>query len=74
MRREDYRTGWLIYSAGHLWDDWVYPSEAAALTTVERCNVLDAKVIQSDRQGRSDDMGRQHSRKLLFDRKGKSRI
>ena len=69
MRREHAREGWLIYSAGRLWDDWVYPSEAAALTTVERCKVRNAAVVQGRRQGRIDARGRQFSEKLLFDRK-----
>lgn len=69
MRREHYRTGWLIYSGGHLWDDWVYPSEAAARTTAERCGVKDALIVESERQGHIDNKGRQRSERLLYDRK-----
>ena len=69
MRREYARTGWLIYSAGRLWDDWVYPTEAAARTTVERCQVADATVVLGTRQGHVDKHGRQFSQKLLFDRR-----
>lgn len=68
MRREDLRAGWFIYSGGRLWDEWAYPSEASALTTVERCKVSDAKVVHESRQGTIFDDGRQHSRKLLYDR------
>lgn len=71
MRREDLRSGWFIYSAGRLWDEWAYPSEAAALTTAQRCRVPDATVIQGVRQGYVDQRGRQHSQKLLYDRKRK---
>lgn len=69
MKRENSRTGWLIYSGAHLWDDWVYPSESAAAATVEQCNVPDPMIIASARQGIIDNSGRQFSRKLLFDRK-----
>lgn len=69
MRREDLRAGWFIYSGGRLWDDWAYPSEAAALTTVQRCSVPDATVSKGARQGYVDQRGRQLSKKLLYDRK-----
>lgn len=69
MRREYSRTGWFIYSAGRIWDNWAYPSEAAARTTAERCKVPDATVVRERRHGYVDDHGRQHSQKLLFDRK-----
>jgi len=69
MRREFSRKGWVIYSAGRLWDDWVYPGEAAARATVERCVVPDATVMQDRRQGVVDKRGRQFSERLLYDRR-----
>lgn len=68
-RRENMRNGWFIYSGARLWDEWAYPSEAAALTTVERCKVPDARVVQESRQGAIFDNGQQSSSKLLYDRK-----
>jgi hypothetical protein len=69
LRREYSRRGWFIFSGGNIWDNWAYPSEAAAHTTVERCKVPDATVVPSSRQGFIDNRGRQHSQKLLTYRK-----
>jgi hypothetical protein len=72
MRREYRRLGWFIYSGGRLWDNWAYPSEAAARTTAERCKVPAATVREDRRPGITFDDGRQSSQKLLFDRKRRS--
>lgn len=68
MRREQARKGWVIYSNGRPWDDWVYPTEAAALATVEQCKVASATVVPGKLQGVIGRDGCQYSQKLLKDR------
>lgn len=68
-RRENLRKGWIILSAGRPWDDWVYPSEAAAQETADRCRVKLATVVEGHLQGTIDAKKRQYGRKMLYDSK-----
>ncbi|MCF6118520.1 hypothetical protein L2449_16710 [Mesorhizobium muleiense] len=72
LRREQFREGWLILSAGRPWDDWVYPTEGAAKATAERCGVEKADVIKGKRQGYFNGR-KQFSARMLFDRKRRTR-